>query len=90
MLRANRVYPARLKARIAGSSGHLSNDECADAVLKLARCGARQVVLAHLSEQNNLPELAVNSVLGRLNGEAHRVKIDVAFQHEPTKIFKIS
>jgi len=94
MLMANPSYPARLKARILGKSGHLSNEACAEAVLKLARCGARQIVLAHLSEKNNSPELAYNSVVYRLSEEnffpGRNIYVDVAGQAEPTKVFKIS
>jgi len=54
-------YPAQLKARIRGRGGHLSNIESA----RLARIGARKrlqwVAAAHLSEQNNTPELAVQT-----------------------------
>ncbi len=51
-------YPPPLKARILSRIGHLSNEASADL---LARCHSSRllsVVLAHLSEQNNDPELA--------------------------------
>jgi phosphoribosyl 1,2-cyclic phosphodiesterase len=52
-------YPPLLQARIRGSGGHLSNEEAA---VLLQRCGLfapKWVALAHLSEQNNTPELAL-------------------------------
>lgn len=60
-------YPPLLKARIRGAGGHLSNEESAELV---RRCGRRHkwLALAHLSECNNHPELALEahrSVLGR-------------------------
>lgn len=51
-------YPRMLKARIAGKNGHLSNDACAETVAALAYNGTQKIVLAHLSEENNTPELA--------------------------------
>jgi phosphoribosyl 1,2-cyclic phosphodiesterase len=59
-------YPERLKRRIAGSHGHLSNDDCA-AALAASVGRARAVWLAHLSETNNEPRLAeatINEALG--------------------------
>ena len=57
MLQAG-TYPPYLKKRIAGGSGHLSNDACAQTVAALACTGTQKIVLAHLSEENNTPELA--------------------------------
>lgn len=59
-------YPEDLKARIRGRGGHLSNDEAA-ALLRHRRRRPRWVALAHLSEQNNDPDLALlthHQVLG--------------------------
>ncbi len=61
-------YPARLKARIRGAGGHLSNDEAA---MLLDACGRRRprwIAVAHLSEENNHPQLAIEAqrrALGR-------------------------
>ncbi|HPE15988.1 MAG TPA: MBL fold metallo-hydrolase [Oscillospiraceae bacterium] len=55
-------YPYPLKRRIAGDEGHLSNGAAAEAACRAVSGGARQVVLAHLSRENNLPELAVGAV----------------------------
>lgn len=59
-------YPARLKRRILSRNGHLNNEDCARALLTLAKSGVRAVFLAHLSADNNLPELAYNTVCGAL------------------------
>lgn len=68
LLEASR-YPPSLKARIGGRLGHLSN-ECAAEILGLcAHAGLQHVVAAHLSEQNNRPELA-RSALARACGAA--------------------
>lgn len=51
-------YPFYLKKRIASDMGHLSNDACSEALISLAETGTRFFLLAHLSRQNNTPELA--------------------------------
>lgn len=58
MLRAC-PYPPSVRWRIAGPRGHLSNRAAAELVRSIAWRGLRQVVLAHLSETANEPELAV-------------------------------
>lgn len=54
----NGGYPPSLKTRIAGSHGHLSNDQAADLLGRLGFGWLRHIVAAHLSEQNNRPDLA--------------------------------
>ncbi|HJW08996.1 MAG TPA: MBL fold metallo-hydrolase [Holophagaceae bacterium] len=51
-------YPAQLKARILSRVGHLSNAAMAELLAQVCGPRLKQVVLAHLSESNNLPELA--------------------------------
>lgn len=51
-------YPYPLKQRILSDRGHLSNDACADAALRLLEGGTVRFMLGHLSKQNNTPELA--------------------------------
>ena len=53
-------YPEALKERIRGAGGHLSNYESAE-LLRLCRGRHRWVALAHLSEQNNEPALALRT-----------------------------
>jgi phosphoribosyl 1,2-cyclic phosphodiesterase len=59
-------YPWSLKQRILGAQGHLSNAAAAAFVAECAHVGLRTVVLAHLSETNNSPSLAVDSVRAAL------------------------
>ena len=61
-------YPRRLKERILSRYGHLSNEDAAALVAELAGGGLRRLMLAHLSEQNNEPELAYNESLMALGG----------------------
>ena len=55
-------YPPSLKRRIESPTGHLENTVSADLIDRLIESGTAQVVLAHLSEQNNRPDLAHNKV----------------------------
>ena len=52
-------YPYDLKKRIMGKHGHLSNDAAGEVAVELARHGATQIILGHLSKENNYPELAL-------------------------------
>lgn len=51
-------YPYYLRRRIASDHGHLSNPDCADTIRRLAQQGTARFVLAHLSKENNTPDLA--------------------------------
>ncbi len=55
-------YPYDLKQRIKSRRGHLSNDDAGRAAVELIRGGARQIILGHLSKENNFPELAMRSM----------------------------
>lgn len=69
MLRAGR-YPWSVKRRILGDKGHLSNEDSAIALSDVLGSEEVHVYLAHLSEQNNMPDLAeltVQSVLRDIN-----------------------
>lgn len=57
LLAASR-YPPSLKARIGGRLGHLSNEVAAEILGRCTHAGLQHVVAAHLSEQNNRPDLA--------------------------------
>ncbi|MCR4604474.1 MAG: MBL fold metallo-hydrolase [Eubacterium sp.] len=55
-------YPYQLKLRILGDKGHLSNVASAGLLKEVVNRRLKKVVLGHLSEQNNFPELAYNTV----------------------------
>ena len=57
-------YPRDLKLRVASRRGHLSNCECAEFALELAKSGTKAFLLAHLSKENNEPCLALDEVRG--------------------------
>ena len=60
MLKAG-PYPYDLKKRIMSRKGHLSNDDAGRTAAQLIASGARQIILGHLSKENNFPELAERS-----------------------------
>ncbi len=53
------AYPFELKRRILSDIGHLSNETAAEFLKKIYHIGLKNVVLGHLSVENNLPELAL-------------------------------
>jgi len=59
----NGPYPYPLKKRILSDTGHLSNLACADELCGLSNKGTMRFVLAHLSSENNTPELAYQTAL---------------------------
>ena len=79
MLSCNPTYPFLLKQRISGEYGHLSNLQCAQTVLTLAKCGSKRFMLAHLSHQNNTPEVAMSAVRAKLleNGFAENIDFEI-------------
>ena len=80
MLRAGN-YPYLLKQRIIGNYGHLSNTTSAETVEYLIKKGTKKFILAHLSEDNNLPSLALETVKSRLsinNVDLTGISIEVA------------
>jgi phosphoribosyl 1,2-cyclic phosphodiesterase len=61
---ANSSYPYSLKQRIGGAYGHLSNDTAAEILSLLDRSRLQRIVGAHLSQQNNTPQLARQALEG--------------------------
>ncbi len=55
-------YPAYLKKRISGSQGHLSNHDAGQVLAGIPHSGLMEVFLAHLSQHNNHPDLALRTV----------------------------
>ncbi len=79
MLR-NGPYPPFLQARIASDTGHLSNRQTGDLLQRVAHKGLRQVLLAHLSQQNNEPTLAFDAACAVLQRTAFRGALACAAQ----------
>ncbi len=87
----NGVYTYQLKRRILGGSGHLSNNACAQEVVRLCKCGTTRFVLAHLSKENNTEALAKQESISALMGAGFKEDEDfyltVASQSDNEPIF---
>ena len=77
----NGPYPYELKKRIASKRGHLSNAECADFASELYASGLKHLLLAHLSEENNHPEIAYSETFSAIADEDFDLR--VAMQDQP-------
>lgn len=90
MLMNNPHYPHHIKNRIMGDKGHLSNKDSAYYLSKLIGNNTKKVVLAHLSEHNNTPSLALETLQNTLHKKNIQFKnIEIAKQNEQTELFKI-
>ena len=76
-------YPYMLKQRIAGPSGHLSNEQSGELLSKLVESGAKKVLLAHLSKENNTPDIALSTVGMCLSESGITVQKDVLVSVAP-------
>lgn len=71
-------YPYYLKRRILGPTGHLSNEDAAAFAVVLAEAGASEIVLAHLSRENNTPAMARRAVETALSAAGLTPALSVA------------
>ena len=85
-------YPYTLKSRISGPTGHLSNNLAGKTISHLIQFGLKNVMLGHLSKENNFPELAYKTVLEELslnNYDEASISLIVANRTSPSKIIEI-
>ncbi|SMD30681.1 MBL fold metallo-hydrolase [Picrophilus oshimae] len=83
---ASGPYPEHLKARIKGRYGHLSNEQSAEAIY-LSNNNS-YILLTHLSEKNNTPELAYKTVYNYLKNRNARFKsIECASQYHGSSLY---
>jgi phosphoribosyl 1,2-cyclic phosphodiesterase len=68
-------YPPSLKARIGGRYGHLANDTSAEILAACLHDGLKHLVAAHLSEQNNRPDLVLEALATAWTGEREQIVI---------------
>lgn len=86
-------YPYKLKQRIKGDLGHLSNSNAGETISKLSSCNLKNAILIHLSKENNLPELALTTIkeeLEKNNVNISNINIEVAPRNNPSSFFNIS
>jgi phosphoribosyl 1,2-cyclic phosphodiesterase len=85
-------YPFMLKQRISGPHGHLSNSTSGKTIAKLMNYDLKEVMLGHLSKENNFPELAYQTVAEELmsqNKDMGTISLSVASRINPSKIVNI-
>jgi phosphoribosyl 1,2-cyclic phosphodiesterase len=84
-------YPIFLKRRVLGDEGHLSNAAAGNVILKLldAKRKKRRVLLAHLSRENNLPELAILTVKNIIGKRDADVRLDTIRRGEIGSLYEI-
>jgi phosphoribosyl 1,2-cyclic phosphodiesterase len=75
-------YPYHLKRRVAGNQGHLSNRAAGELVAESMHRGLQQVVLAHLSETNNTPAMALEAMRGVARKTRYKGVLSAAPQHD--------
>ncbi|MBR4270196.1 MAG: MBL fold metallo-hydrolase [Clostridia bacterium] len=92
-LMLNPRYPIYLKQRILSKHGHLSNKDTAESVLKMLGYGIRGLICAHLSEENNTPDLVIselNKIVAKNGGNlAKEIRVDIAKQDTIGNLYRI-
>ncbi len=87
MLKAG-PYPPALQQRVRSSQGHLANEDAADFLKNVLHQGLQITVLAHLSETNNTPQLALAAAAKIMNPEGG-TQLFTAGQERPTPVFHL-
>lgn len=85
-------YPYKLKSRIAGPTGHLSNKVAGQTINYLIKSGLKNAILGHLSKESNFPELAYQTVVDELicNGtNLENFNLSIASRDMPGKLLNI-
>lgn len=86
-------YPFKLKERIAGPSGHLSNKAAGQTINYLINSGLKKAVLGHLSKESNFPELAYQTVVNEILSSGTNIdnfNLSVASRDFPGKLITIN
>ncbi len=86
-------YPFTLKSRIAGPTGHLSNEIAGKTISYLLKSGLKNAMLGHLSKESNFPELAYQTVFDELianeNFNKNHLGLNVASRDGHSKLIHI-
>lgn len=85
-------YPYSLKERIAGPNGHLANNDAGKTISYLLKSGLNQVMLGHLSRENNFPELAYKTVVEELiesKYDENSININIANRFNPSPVINL-
>ena len=82
-------YPLSLKQRICGDFGHMDNETSAKFCAFLGKRGTERILLAHLSNENNTPDVAYQTVLKKLEEENLSLSLGVADRYAPTELITL-
>lgn len=85
-------YPYKLKSRIAGPTGHLSNSIAGKTINFLMKNGLETAILGHLSKESNFPELAYQTVVDEIisdGTDSSKINLSVASRDFPGKVINI-
>ena len=86
-------YPYELKRRVLSNVGHLSNENAGKAIIDVLSSKIKNILLGHLSDTNNYPFLAHETVISVLKMEGispgKDFTLDVATREKPTKIYSV-
>lgn len=86
----NGPYPFPLRQRILSDKGHLSNHDSAKYIGDFIGPKTTNIILAHLSHENNTPELAKETLLAKLQElNMTQIHIDIALQDQETEIIQV-
>ncbi len=79
----NGPYPYILKQRVLSMTGHLSNVDCAKALPSMIESGVTRLILAHLSQENNTPRLALDTSVAVLSSSGIKRDSDYTIMTAP-------
>ena len=88
-------YPWFLKQRILGKNGHLSNEAAGEEIVKATTENPkkRRFLLAHLSKENNFPEMAYQTIINVLERSSiypgHSLKIELLERDKRSKVYRV-
>lgn len=83
-------YPYYLQQRILSDKGHLSNKDSAYYLSEFIGDNTEKIILIHLSEENNKPEVALKTLLDTLDKKNIRIPdIEIAMQKESTELINL-
>jgi phosphoribosyl 1,2-cyclic phosphodiesterase len=81
-------YPWSVKQRVMSRVGHLSNLVMSEYLEAEFPAGATHLVLGHLSEQNNHPEIVRDLATQALDGRGLHTRLTIASPHDPSEVFR--
>ena len=86
-------YPQVLKRRVSGLKGHLSNAQASRLAVEMQKVGVKRLLLGHLSQNNNSPELAFYETVQQLAKNNLRegidIVVDVVTQDKKSEVYHV-